>query len=1006
ATATTPAATPWYEVEAVCSEGKGPVGRGIYLREPHESAKPQSYRVTVTPKLPEHAANSDRLGVEERLLLESSVPWVTCPPALLLHHAPRSFEVLIDPTRLSPGLHTGEVVALQLSARSRGPLFRLPVTLVKPLQLLPGPGLQGADAGAAHAAVAVASGYSSSDSGKDGNGSGGNGNGKGAAVGGMVSLGPLSLAPGAEFRSFLAVPPGASWAELTLRSAPYDNPKLLLLRATQLRPAASYRQHEMRTQVTLSGGSEYLTSFPVVGGGTLELTLALFWSAQGTAHLQQLEICFHGVTVAAEGGAAGAGGSGGGTELALQGAELAKKIMVSLPPWAAPTRVRPEARLTQLHIPLRPAEAVLEPATGERDALPEGRVVYRLLLSYRTSLSEPGKYRPCMPLLEKQLYESPLESQLLQLYDASSQQLLATMDAADPQTVTLPPQGRKGPLELLIRLSLRADEGEVLERLRGLPLLLIRSLEAGGGGGGGGLVVPVYGSRRDAILAATTTTAGGGGGGGGGSGGGNSDYDTDGVCAFSSADEATGDTGAAAGAAAAAAAAGSPVGEMLLRAGEVVPLFVGPMAEEKLPKDATQGRLLVGQLTLGQLRRGGGAAPHRLALSYLVPPPPAAAAGNGGGGGASKDGDADKDKAPEIKLAEAVRDAQMRVLRDLKLSDPAQAALYDKLYGELRSSYPAHLPLLVEHLRKLDGRESSSRRTPAGLAAVVAAAEVVVRQVDSGALAASLGVRAGGEEGAEARRARRAAEEQRGALVEALGRQAAALLDAEEEETKKREEMEKEGEKAKGQEAEKEVQLGSEGDVATGAAEDGGVKGAAEDGGVAAAEKEDGGVAAAEKEDGGVAAAEKEDGGVAAAEKEDGGVAAAEKEDGGVAAAEKEDGGVAAAEKEDGGVAAAEKEDGVTACMRELRKWVDTASDPAHLLLHARVEARARRYATALRALDRLLASDDKSVATGAGRREVSELRCRLFAALGWSHIEAQERELQAIRFPKSLALL
>lgn len=42
------------------------------------------------------------------------------------------------------------------------------------------------------------------------------------------------------------------------------------------------------SQVTLSGGSEYLTSCAVVGGSTLELTLAQFWSSGGASQLEQV----------------------------------------------------------------------------------------------------------------------------------------------------------------------------------------------------------------------------------------------------------------------------------------------------------------------------------------------------------------------------------------------------------------------------------------------------------------------------------------------------------------------------------------------------------------------------------------------------------------------------------------------------------------------------------------------------------------------------------------------
>jgi len=51
--------------------------------------------------------------------------------------------------------------------------------------------------------------------------------------------------------------------------------------------------------------------------------------------------------------------------------------------------------------------------------LPVGRVIYRLLLTYKLQVTEPGKYKPTVPLLNSTLYECPVESQLLALFDAN-----------------------------------------------------------------------------------------------------------------------------------------------------------------------------------------------------------------------------------------------------------------------------------------------------------------------------------------------------------------------------------------------------------------------------------------------------------------------------------------------------------------------------------------------------------------------------------------------------------
>ena len=61
----------------------------------------------------------------------------------------------------------------------------------------------------------------------------------------------------------------------------------------------------------------------------------------------------------------------------------------------------PAAKLTAVHIPLRPTEAVLAPLPGARDVLPDGRTIHTLLLTYKLTVAEAGKHTVTLPLLNR-----------------------------------------------------------------------------------------------------------------------------------------------------------------------------------------------------------------------------------------------------------------------------------------------------------------------------------------------------------------------------------------------------------------------------------------------------------------------------------------------------------------------------------------------------------------------------------------------------------------------------
>ena len=71
-------------------------------------------------------------------------------------------------------------------------------------------------------------------------------------------------------------------------------------------------------------------------------------------------------------------------------------------PCRAPLRseaIEPKARLKCARATLRPSSAALAPLSAERDALPDGRLVHGLTLTYKLDVKEEGKHTMRLPLL-------------------------------------------------------------------------------------------------------------------------------------------------------------------------------------------------------------------------------------------------------------------------------------------------------------------------------------------------------------------------------------------------------------------------------------------------------------------------------------------------------------------------------------------------------------------------------------------------------------------------------
>jgi tripeptidyl-peptidase-2 len=168
-----------YEV-AVTVAGNGPSSgsqEGLYVREPAMWLSDViEARCTVTPHMHEAADNlTVRAAFEDRLTLHSTAPWLSCPAALTLTHGGRAFALKADLTGVAPGeMRCAEILAVASGAAGAlGPVFRVPVTLVRPVA------------------------YGSPS----------------------LTFGKESFKEGVVSRKFLEVPVGAGWAEVVVKAA-------------------------------------------------------------------------------------------------------------------------------------------------------------------------------------------------------------------------------------------------------------------------------------------------------------------------------------------------------------------------------------------------------------------------------------------------------------------------------------------------------------------------------------------------------------------------------------------------------------------------------------------------------------------------------------------------------------------------------------------------------------------------------------------------------------------
>jgi len=71
-----------------------------------------------------------------RFALTCDESWVECPAHIEMMNVARSFTVKIDPRGLQHGAYYTEIRGYDITAPERGPLLRVPITVVVPMELV------------------------------------------------------------------------------------------------------------------------------------------------------------------------------------------------------------------------------------------------------------------------------------------------------------------------------------------------------------------------------------------------------------------------------------------------------------------------------------------------------------------------------------------------------------------------------------------------------------------------------------------------------------------------------------------------------------------------------------------------------------------------------------------------------------------------------------------------------------------------------------------------------
>ncbi|KAL3289997.1 hypothetical protein HHI36_023375 [Cryptolaemus montrouzieri] len=341
-------------------------GKGVFIRS-KSTQYSHSINITVEP----HFLDSDNVPAEVKinfnlkLALICDGDFVRIPTHLDLSNAIRLFSIKIDTSGLETGVHNTFIKAYDVSNVEKGYLFKIPVTVIIPLEL--------------------------QDPKYD------------------LIYNDVIFKSNTIKRHFIHVPAKATWFNLRLSTKDEEVGKFVI-HVMQIVPRHSCKTLDFSKTVNINANSDAILGFKVRSENTVEVVIAKYWAHIGDVKVDYT-FKFRGVKP-------------NQSSITMHAADGVHCIEVSTLQWE---EVSPSVVLKHSVQIIRPSESKVS-ALSPRDVIPPSRRIYELIMTYNFTLSKGTEITPNLAILSDVLYESEFESQFWMLYD-NNKQLLGCGDA-------------------------------------------------------------------------------------------------------------------------------------------------------------------------------------------------------------------------------------------------------------------------------------------------------------------------------------------------------------------------------------------------------------------------------------------------------------------------------------------------------------------------------------------------------------------------------------------------